>query len=82
MRIKITENPQTKERVEKMTFFRIAGASLRNISSRENPVIKVKYAGIRGSTQGDRKESSPAKNAAEYEMVSSNIKFNITMNFI
>jgi len=31
----------------------------------ENPVINVKYAGINGRTQGDRKERSPAKNAAE-----------------
>src|SRR5438034_7222496 len=33
-------------------------------SSKETPVMKVMYEGTSGSTQGETKETSPAKNAA------------------
>jgi len=33
-------------------------------SSRDNPVIKEKYAGINGRIHGERKDSSPAIKAA------------------
>jgi hypothetical protein len=33
-------------------------------SSREYPVINVKYPGIRGRIQGEKKERTPAKKAA------------------
>ena len=39
----------------------------------EKPVIKVKYAGISGNIQGEKKDKSPARNAAEYETVSTNM---------
>jgi hypothetical protein len=35
--------------------------------------MKEKYPGIRGNMQGEKKESNPAANAAEYDMVSLNI---------
>ena len=34
-------------------------------SSKETPVIKVMYDGTRGSTQGERNESTPARKARE-----------------
>jgi hypothetical protein len=43
-----------------------------NLSS-EKPVMKEKYPGIRGNMQGEKKDSKPAANAAEYDMVSLNI---------
>ena len=36
--------------------------------------MNVKYAGIRGSIHGEKKDKSPAKKAAGYVIVSSNIK--------
>ena len=42
-------------------------------SSREKPVIKVKYAGIKGNTHGEKKDNRPAKKATGYETVSTNI---------
>jgi hypothetical protein len=35
--------------------------------------MKEKYPGIRGNIQGEKKDSNPAANAAEYDMVSLNI---------
>jgi len=61
------ENPHTKDMVDKNTFFRISALFPLVSSSMEKPVIKVKYAGISGNTHGDKKESNPAKKAAEYE---------------
>jgi hypothetical protein len=37
------------------------------------PVIKVKYAGISGKIQGEKKDNNPAVNAAKYDMDSANI---------
>ena len=70
MRIKTRENPQTKETVEKTTFFLISGLRFSVNSSREKPVIKVKYAGMSGSTHGDKKERNPARKAAGNETAS------------
>ncbi len=56
-----------------MTFFRISSLQPSVSSSNENPVIKEKYAGISGSTQGEKKDRSPAINAAEKDTVSVNI---------
>ena len=39
----------------------------------EKPVINVKYAGISGNIQGEKKDKSPARKAAEYETVSTNM---------
>jgi len=35
--------------------------------------MKEKYPGIKGNIQGEKKESNPVANAAEYDMVSLNI---------
>jgi len=35
--------------------------------------MKEKYPGIKGKMQGEKKDSNPAANAAEYDMVSLNI---------
>jgi hypothetical protein len=35
-------------------------------------VIKVKYAGMRGNMQGEKKDSNPATNAAEMDILSAN----------
>jgi len=71
--IKTAEKPETKEIVEKRTFFLIfASYSAVSLSS-EKPVIKEKYPGIKGNIQGEKKDSNPAANAAEYDMVSLNI---------
>jgi hypothetical protein len=50
--------------VEKTTFFLISELRSSFNSSKERPVIKVKYAGISGSTHGDKKERNPARKAA------------------
>lgn len=79
IRMKIRENPRTNKKVEINTFFLISELQSRVSSSREKPVINVKYAGISGSTHGDKKERSPAINAAGNDMVSVNIiyKYNL-----
>jgi hypothetical protein len=73
MRIKTRENPQTKETVEKTTFFLISELRFSVNSSREKPVIKVKYAGMSGSTHGDKKERIPAVKAAGNDTASVNM---------
>ncbi len=62
-RINIKEKPATKKRVERKTFLRVSFLSSVS-SSRERPVIKEKYAGIKGKTQGEKKDSNPAIRAA------------------
>jgi len=64
MRMKTNEKPATYKTVEVKTFFLISALILSVSSSNEKPVIKVKYTGISGSIQGEKKERSPAKNAA------------------
>jgi hypothetical protein len=73
METKTRENPRTNKQVERITFFRISSLQPSVSSSNENPVIKEKYAGISGSTQGEKKDKSPAIKAAEKDMVSVNI---------
>ena len=73
IKIKTKENPETYESVERITFFRIAFTpsvplSVVN-SSIERPVINVKYAGIKGKIQGEKKDKSPAIKAALYVIV-------------
>jgi hypothetical protein len=75
MRMKTRENPKTNETVEKTTFFLISELRFSVNSSREKPVIKVKYAGISGSTHGDKKERNPARNAAGNDTASVNMFF-------
>jgi hypothetical protein len=43
-------------------------------SSKENPDMNVKYAGISGSTQGEKKDNNPAIKAAQYDTGSKNIE--------
>jgi hypothetical protein len=69
------ENPQTNETVEKTTFFLISELRFSFNSSREKPVIKVKYAGMSGSTHGDKKERNPARKAAGNDTASVNMFF-------
>jgi hypothetical protein len=64
MVMKTCENPETKKNVERNTFFRMAALRPCVSCSSENPVIKVKYAGISGNTHGERNDRSPAMNAA------------------
>ncbi len=71
--MKIRENPETNKMVERKTFFLISELQFSVNSSRENPVIKVKYAGMSGSTHGDRKERIPAVKAAGNDMASVNM---------
>ena len=73
IRMKTKENPKTYDIVERKTFFLMSALSPLVSSSREKPVIKVKYAGISGSIQGEKKEKSPARKAAGYGTVSVNI---------
>jgi len=67
--MKTNENPATYDMVEKRTFFLISALRLSVSSSKEKPVINVKYAGISGSIQGEKKERSPAKKATGYVTV-------------
>ena len=47
---------------------RTRGAALAEVSSsKETPVMKVMYEGTSGRTQGETKETSPAKKAARRE---------------
>jgi hypothetical protein len=62
--MKTKENPRTNERVDRKTFFLIPKLPSRVSSSMEKPVIRVKYAGISGNTQGEKKDNSPAAKAA------------------
>jgi len=73
IRIKTNEKPETNDTVEKNTLLLISELQSIVNSSKEKPVIKVKYEGITGSMQGEKKESSPAKKAAGYVTVSTNI---------
>ncbi len=62
--MKISENPDMKARELVMVRYRIFLLSVPSFrSSNEMPVIKDTYEGTRGSTQGERKENTPAKNA-------------------
>jgi len=72
---KTRENPTTNKHVERITFFRIFSLDPPVSSSNEYPVIKEKYAGISGNTQGDKKDRRPAIKAAEKDTVSMNIIF-------
>jgi hypothetical protein len=71
--MKTNENPRTYETVEKITFFLISALQTSVNSSKEKPVIKVKYAGISGRMHGEKKEKIPAKKAAGNDMASVNI---------
>jgi len=71
--IKTAEKPETKEIAEKKTFFLISESYCAVNLSSEKPVMKEKYPGIKGNIQGEKKDSNPAANAAEYDMVSPNI---------
>ena len=71
--IKITEKPIINDAVERNTFLRISRLYPSVKSSRDIPVINVKYTGIKGRTQGEKNDNNPARKAAEYEMVSANI---------
>ena len=73
IRTKTKEKPKTNEKVEKNTFFLLSELQFIVNSSKEKPVIKVKYEGIIGSIQGEKKESSPARKAVGYVIVSTNI---------
>jgi hypothetical protein len=71
--MKTVENPKTNEMVERKTFFLISALRFSVSSSKERPVIKVKYAGMSGSTQGDKKERNPAIKAAGNDIASIDI---------
>ncbi len=73
IRTKTKEKPKTYDTVDRNTFLLISVLQSVVNSSMEKPVIKVKYDGIIGSIQGEKKERSPAKKAAEYVIVSINI---------
>ena len=49
--------------VDRTTLFLIAVLVFPVSSSKEKPVIKVKYAGISGNIQGEKKDRRPARNA-------------------
>jgi hypothetical protein len=70
---KTKEKPKTYDTVAKNTFILISALQSVVNSSMEKPVIKVKYDGIIGRMQGEKKERSPAKKAAGYVIVSTNI---------
>lgn len=80
--INTSEKPHTNESVDRNTFFRIFLWVPSSNSSSENPVIKLKYAGIKGNTQGDRNESNPAINAAEYVTVCVNMNMNLLLDWL
>ena len=73
IRTKTKEKPKTYDTVDKNTFLLISVLQSLVNSSMEKPVIKVKYDGIIGRIQGEKKERSPAKKAAGYVTVSINI---------
>jgi hypothetical protein len=58
------EKPRIYATVDIITFRRIPCVSSPVNSSRLKPVINVKYAGINGKIQGEKKDKSPAKKAA------------------
>jgi len=64
--IKTTEKPRMKKIELSPTLFKILlFSSLSFISSTETPEINERYPGIRGKTQGEKKDMIPAKNAAK-----------------
>ena len=69
--MKINEKPRTKNKALINTV-RVAPDSdvWFRISSNDNPEIKLRYAGIRGKIQGDRKEINPAEKAVKKEIFS------------
>jgi hypothetical protein len=55
----------------RMTFFLTCFAfSFCESSSIETPVIKAKYEGMSGRTQGERNDSRPAESATKSDMFS------------
>lgn len=69
--IKISENPRMNIKELIITFVRIFfRLSPAESSSKEIPVIKAKYDGIRGRIQGERKEMIPADKATKIEIFS------------
>ena len=71
-----SEKPRMKASDDMMTRLRtgaaIAAVPVPRISSSDSPEMYERYPGIRGSTQGEMNESSPAPNAA------SSVTFSIT----
>src|SRR3989338_4511719 len=68
-RIKTAEKPKTKKRaLKKILAFRAEGLVSCCISSADTPETKERYPGIRGSTQGERNETTPAKKATPSEI--------------
>ena len=68
--INTIENPTTKKTVFRNALRRISRLSI--ISPRVVPPIKERYAGINGSTHGDRNERTPAANEIPIESDVSN----------
>ena len=67
-RVKTKENPATKAKVPKPTFLTRKDCSAPlEISSKDKPETKEIYPGIRGNTQGDKKETIPAIKAVKKE---------------
>src|SRR2546428_1629634 len=63
--MKAREKPRMKGREWIIVSRRTRGPAWAAVSSsKETPVMKVMYEGTSGSTQGETKETSPAKNAA------------------
>ena len=71
--MKINENPHTKRRVAVNTLALMDSPRSSVRSSMEQPQINEKYDGISGSTQGEKKDKSPARKAAGKETVSTNM---------
>ena len=62
-RMKTSEKPTIKKILEKIIFFDAAFSSSLTNFSRLIPVIKDRYPGTMGNTQGEKKDSIPASNA-------------------
>jgi hypothetical protein len=70
---KTVEKPRTKKREFSTTFQRVlelVSGSWR--PSKDMPVMKERYEGNNGKTQGERKEKRPAPKATRMEMFSPN----------
>src|SRR3954470_6273554 len=66
--MKTIENPKMKASEWMIVRRRTRGAALSAVSSsNETPVMKVTYEGTSGSTQGEMKETTPARKAARSE---------------
>jgi len=77
--VNVRENPRTKRRELVKTLKCVLLLLPELISFSETPAKRARYAGIRGKTQGETKESNPPKNAIRKSIIK-NLVIKITLS--